>query len=108
MTWSLKREEQKEPLKQLTLKVSTVPSPSDWSVPVAFSCSENFQHALSHSDEIQRSCLDCGVLIRFLKHPTKTQHRFLMHLWGYARCSHLEFQLSRCVAMGTCSTERHG
>ena len=91
---SLKREEQKEPLKQLitycisTLKVSTVPSPSDWSVPVAFSC----------------SCQDCGVLICFLKHPTETQHQFKM---DSGRRSHLEDQLSRCVAI-SCSTERHG
>ena len=91
---SLKREEQKEPFKQLitycisTLKASTVPSPSDWSVPVAFSC----------------SCQDCGVLIRFLKHPTETQHQFKM---VQGRRSHLEDQLSRCVAI-SCSTERHG
>ena len=91
---SLKREEQKEPLKQLitygisTLKVSTIPSPSDWSVPVAFSC----------------SCQDCGVLIRFLKHSTETQHQFKM---VQGRRSHLEDQLRCCVAI-SCSTERHG
>ena len=55
------------------------PCPSDWSVPVPFSC----------------SCGDCDELIRFLRHPTERQHRFRM---SKARRRHLLCQLdsNRC------------
>ena len=52
------------------------PCPTDWSLPVPFSC----------------SCKDCVELIRFLKHPTETQHRFRMNM---GRRGHLENQLNR-------------
>ena len=50
--------------------------PTDWTAPVPFSC----------------SCTACVELIRFLRHPTETQHRFKMNM---GRRGHLEHQLDR-------------
>ncbi len=66
-----------------------IPSPENWSQSVTFSC----------------SCNDCQELMCFLKHPTKTQHRFKM---GKGRRSHLHRQLDSKGCSVTHITEHVG
>ena len=51
------------------------------------------------------SCKDCAELIRFLKHPTETQHQFKI---GLSRRQHLHQQLDSTKADVTHKTEETG
>ena len=75
-----------------SLEASQTPAPScpsDWSLPVPFSC----------------SCVDCVELIRFMRHPTEIQHRFKM---GKGRRRHLHCQLDGNQCSVTHVTEHIG
>ena len=66
-----------------------IPSPENWSEEVSFSC----------------SCSDCQDLMRFLRHPTETQHRFKR---SKNRRYHLHRQLDSKGCSVTHITERTG
>ncbi len=67
----------------------TIPSPSNWSEPVKFSC----------------SCTDCSSLMKFLRHPTRKQERYKVN---QSIRYHLDQQLDKYGCSVTHTTERVG